>query len=118
MLCTVISKNLAKKLYFGNLPYSVTDDELREMAAKFGNVESATVITDKFSGRSKGFGFVEFSNDEDADKAVEALNGSEMNKRKLVVNEARPMEKRERGGGGFGRSRGGFGRRDFQDGGY
>lgn len=118
MLCTVISKNLAKKLYIGNLPYTVNDDELREIAAKFGNVESATIISDKFSGRSKGFGFVEFSNDDDAQKAIEALNGSEMDKRKIVVNEARPMEKRERGGGGFNRDRGGFGRRDFQGGGY
>jgi len=88
---------MGKKLYVGNLPYSTTADDLKEVFGKFGAVESATVITDKFSGRSKGFGFVEMSSDEEATKAIDELNGSEFGERKLVVNEARPMtEKRPR----------------------
>jgi cold-inducible RNA-binding protein len=81
---------VAKKLFVGNLSYSVTSDQLREMFASFGQVDSATVITDRDSGRSKGFGFVEFSNDEEADAAIKALDGNETDGRKLTVNEARP----------------------------
>ena len=90
-----------KKLYVGNLPYSTTSDDLRTMFAAAGEVASATVIIDKMSGRSKGFGFVEFANDSDADKAIEMFNGKDMDGRPLTVNEARPMAPRT--GGGFGR---------------
>lgn len=105
-----------KKLYVGNLPFSTTEDDLRQMFAAFGEVTSATIINDKFSGRSKGFGFVEMPNDGEAMKAIEGLNGKDMDGRAIVVNEARPMEDRPRrdfGGdrGGRGGS-GGYGRRD------
>lgn len=98
-----------KKLYVGSLPYSVTEDQLREMFAPFGSIESCRIITDKFSGQSKGFGFVEMATEEDSQKAIEGVNGREMNGRTLVVNEARPEEKRSFGGGGGGGGRGGFG---------
>jgi len=87
-----------KKLYVGNLPYSTSDNDLREMFAGIGEVASATIIMDKMSGRSKGFGFVEFANDADADKAIEQFNGKDMGGRPLTVNEARPMQPRT---GGF-----------------
>lgn len=87
-----------KKLYVGNLPYSTTDNDLRDMFAGVGEVASATIIMDKMSGRSKGFGFVEFANDADADKAIEQFNGKDMGGRPLTVNEARPMQPRT---GGF-----------------
>lgn len=98
---------MAKKLYVGGLPYSTTEDALREAFSKAGNVESATIIMDKMTGRSKGFGFVEMSNDEEAQAAIEMWNGKEFEGRNLTVNEARPMEPRapRTGGGGF--SRGG-----------
>ncbi len=97
-----------KKLYVGSLPYSTTDDELKELFAPFGTVESARVISDKFSGRSKGFGFVEMATEEDAQKAIEGVNGKDMGGRSLMVNEARPEAPRERSFGGGG-GRGGFG---------
>ena len=82
------------RLYVGNLPYNISDDQLSDMFAKFGTPDSATVITDRESGRSKGFGFVEFSNDEQAKQAM-SLNGTEFGGRSLTVNEARPkMENR------------------------
>lgn len=84
---------MAKKLYVGNLSYSVRNDRLEEIFAEFGKVLSAIVIMDKFSGRSKGFGFVEME-DADADKAMAALHDQEVDGRKLVVNEARPMTER------------------------
>jgi RNA recognition motif-containing protein len=102
---------MAKKLYVGGLPYSATEDTLKEMFAQAGTVETATVITDKVSGRSKGFGFVEMSTEEEAAKSIELLNGKEMEGRTLTVAEARPMEERPRrdfnrgGGRGFGRGR-------------
>lgn len=98
---------MAKKLYVGNLPYSTTDESLRAIFADCGTVESASVITDRMSGRSKGFGFVEMSTDEEAQAAIEKWNGQEMEGRKLVVNEARPMEERppRRDGGGRGGDR-------------
>ncbi len=104
---------MAKKLYVGGLSYNTTDDGLREAFAQAGTVQSATVITDKFSGRSKGFGFVEMSSDEEATKAIEMFNGKELDGRTVTVNEARPLEARppRRDGGGFG-GRGGGGR-DF-----
>lgn len=85
-----------KKLYVGNLPYSVTDDSLKATFSAHGQVASAIVIKDKMTGRSKGFGFVEITDDADAMKAIDALNGQEFDGRKLTVNEARPMEERPR----------------------
>jgi len=92
---------MAKRLYVGNLPYSTTDEELKSMFAQAGTVDSANVISDKFSGRSKGFGFVEMSTDEEAQKAIDTFNGQKIGDRAIVVNEARPMtERAPRGGGG------------------
>lgn len=85
---------MAKKLYVGNLPYSTTGDDLRNVFAAAGEVSSATVIMDKMTGRSKGFGFVEFNDDGAADKAIEMFNGKDMGGRPLTVNEARPMTER------------------------
>ena len=99
---------MTNKLYVGGLPYSTTEGQLQEIFAAHGSVESARVITDKFTGRSKGFGFVEMSSGGEAQKAIEALNGTEIEGRTLTVNEARPQEKRSgfgddrRGGGGDG----------------
>jgi len=99
---------MAKRLFVGSLPYTTTDDQLAQHFASAGTVSSAKVITDKFSGRSKGFGFVEMSSDEEADKAIESLNGTDMGGRNIVVNEARPMADRPPRGGGNGGGRGGF----------
>ena len=98
------------KLYVGGLPYSTTEDALRDHFAQAGSVTSATIIMDKMSGRSKGFGFVEMASDEDAQKAISMFNGQDFDGRKLTVNEARPMEARpprQSGGGG------GYQRRDY-----
>ena len=84
---------MAKKLYVGNLPYTTTNDSLRDAFAQAGTVVSANVLMDKMTGRSRGFGFVELE-DADADKAIDALNGKELDGRKIVVNEARPMAER------------------------
>lgn len=92
---------MGKKLYVGNLPYSLTDDTLSEAFASAGQVESARVITDRDSGRSKGFGFVEMASDQEASRAIETLNGHMLDGRALNVSEARPQAPRE--------SRGGFG---------
>jgi RNA recognition motif-containing protein len=91
------------KLYVGNLPYNISDDQLSDLFAKFGTPDSAKVITDRDSGRSKGFGFVEFSNADQAKQAL-SLNGTEFGGRSLTVNEARPKND-DRSGGGGGRSR-------------
>jgi len=92
---------MAKRLYVGGLPYTTTQDELKDAFSQAGAVESATIITDKMSGRSKGFGFVEMVNDGDAQKAIDLWNGKDFGGRKLTVNEARPMEARApRSGGG------------------
>src|SRR3989338_4709774 len=101
-----------KKLYVGNLPYMTTDDDLKNQFAALGTVVSAKVITDRDSGRSKGFGFVEMENDAEADKAIADMNGKDMGGRNLVVNEARPMQHRDnnRGGGGRDGGGGGYGR--------
>ena len=96
---------MSKKLYVGNLAYNTTEDQLRELFAQAGAVESTTVISDKFSGRSRGFGFVEMTNDNEATAAIEKFNGQDLDGRKIVVNEARPKE--DRGGGGGGRGFGG-----------
>jgi RNA recognition motif-containing protein len=95
-------------IYVGNLPYGVTDDELREAFGSYGEVVSINVIKDKFSGESRGFGFVEMSNDEEAQSAIDGLNGSEFGGRNLKVNQARPREDRSNRGGG-----GGGGRRSW-----
>jgi len=101
---------VATKLFVGGLPYSVTDDELQQLFAPFGDVASAKVIIDRETNRSKGFGFVEFNNDDEAKAAIDALHDSELGGRKIAVNEARPQERRERSfGGGGGGDRGGFG---------
>ena len=105
---------MAKKLYVGGLPYATTDTELKEAFAQCGTVTSAVIIMDKMSGRSKGFGFVEMSSDEEAQKAVETMNGKDFGGRTLTVNEARPMEDRPRrdfrgGGGNGGGGGGGYG---------
>ncbi|HZV04025.1 MAG TPA: RNA-binding protein [Gemmataceae bacterium] len=99
---------MGKKLYVGNLAYSVSDSTLEQLFAAHGTVQSAQVIMDRDTGRSKGFGFVEMGNDQEAQAAIAALNGKDMDGRALTVNEARPRE--DRGGGGHrgGRS-GGFG---------
>lgn len=85
---------MAKKLYVGGLAWATNDDSLRQAFEQVGEVSSATVITDKMTGRSRGFGFVEMANDADAEKAVDTLNGKELDGRKITVNEARPMEPR------------------------
>lgn len=105
---------MAKKLYVGGLPYSTTEDQLREAFEQAGAVSSAIVIMDKMTGRSKGFGFVEFASDDDATKAIDMWNGKDFGGRSLTVNEARPLEERPRrdnrgGGGDWG---GGGGRRN------
>jgi cold-inducible RNA-binding protein len=105
---------MAKKLYVGGLPYSTTEDELRDAFSQAGSVASASIIMDRMSGRSKGFGFVEMTTEEEAQKAIEMMNGKDFGGRTLTVNEARPMEERPRGGGGgggnrFGNDRGGGG---------
>jgi len=102
---------MSKKLFVGGISYETTEETLKELFSEFGNVESASVITDKVSGRSKGFGFVEMSSEEEAQQAMEGLNGKEVDGRSITVNEARPMESRPRDGGGFRRGfRGGSGR--------
>jgi RNA recognition motif-containing protein len=102
---------MGNKLYVGGLPYSVTEGRLQEIFAAHGTVESAKVIADKFTGQSRGFGFVEMSSGGEAQKAIEALNGTQLDGRTLVVNEAKPMASRD-GGGGRGGNRGGGGGRD------
>lgn len=101
---------MAKKLYVGNLPYSCDDAALHQAFAAFGAVDSARVIMDRESGRSKGFGFVEMSSDSDADKAISGMNGKDLMGRAINVSEARPQAPREGGGGrGGGRGFGGGG---------
>ncbi|MEK7579579.1 MAG: RNA-binding protein [Patescibacteria group bacterium] len=102
---------MAKRLYVGGLPYETTDDELKDLFSEAGTVDSAKIVTDKYSGRSRGFGFVEMSSDEEAMKAIESMNGKQIGERSITVNEAKPMGERteRRGGFGGGRGRGGFG---------
>ncbi|OQW32630.1 MAG: RNA-binding protein [Nitrospira sp. SG-bin1] len=99
---------MGTKLYVGGLPYAVTESQLTTLFAEHGTVESARLITDKFTGQPRGFGFVEMSTTEEAKAAITALNGSQMDGRSLTVNEAKPMEPRFGGGGG--RPGGGGGR--------
>ena len=96
---------MTNKLYVGSLSYDTTEDSLKDFFSQAGTVSSASIIIDKFSGRSKGFGFVEMSNEDEAKKAIEELNGKELDGRSIVVDEAKPMEKKpfrndnNRGGG-------------------
>ena len=103
---------MGAKIYVGGLPYATTDEELSNLFSTHGTVQSARVITDKFTGKSRGFGFVEMGSDEEAQKAIQALHGIQMEGRTLTVNEARPQESRGGGGGrgGVGGG-GGFGGR-------
>lgn len=100
---------MGNKLYVGNLPYTVRDEDLQQAFSAYGSVNSAKVMMERDTGRSKGFGFVEMGNDAEAQAAVEGMNGQSLGGRSLVVNEARPMEARppRTGGGGFGGPRGG-----------
>jgi RNA recognition motif-containing protein len=101
---------MGKKLYVGNLPFSANDQALTSIFAQCGTVESAKIITDRDTGRSKGFGFVEMSTDAEAADAISKFNGADYDGRPMTVNEAKPMAPREnRGGGGFGGNRGGGG---------
>jgi RNA recognition motif-containing protein len=108
---------MEKKLYVGNLSYSVTETSLQDLFSQAGEVASARIITDRASGRSKGFGFVEMANEDAAQAAIEKFNGHDFEGRKLTVNEARPMEPRSGGGGGRGGFGGGGGRGGFGGGG-
>jgi RNA recognition motif-containing protein len=100
---------MGKKLYVGNLTYGVTDASLQQMFQPHGTVQSAQVIMDRDTGRSKGFGFVEMSSDQEAQAAIAALNGKEVDGRALTVNEAKPRESGGGGRGGSGGGRGGYG---------
>lgn len=97
------------KLYVGNLSYATAEDQLRDIFGDFGEIASVAVITDRETGRSKGFGFVEFVNEDDAKAAIAEMDGKEIDGRALKVNEARPRTDRPRGGGGGGGFRGGGG---------
>ena len=98
-----------KKLYVGNISFQATEDDIRELFSKSGEVESVKIITDQFSGKPKGFGFVEMTTEEDAAKAIEALNGTTFMERPITVAEAKPQQPREKRGFGGGGGRGGFG---------
>lgn len=102
---------MGSKIYVGGLPYSATEEQLSQLFAAHGTVESVRVITDKFTGQSRGFGFVEMASAEEAQKAIEALNATQMGGRTLTVNEARPQEPRTGGGGGRPGGGGGGGKR-------
>lgn len=97
---------MGKRLYVGNLSYDVSSSDLQEMMSPHGTVESAEVISDRMTGQSKGFGFVEMASDQEAEAAIEALNGQEHGGRALTVNEAKPRQERGGGGGGGGYGRG------------
>ena len=101
---------MAKKLYVGGLSYDTTDAALKDVFSAAGTVESATIIIDRESNRSKGFGFVEMSTEDEAQKAIEMFNGKDIDGRNVTVNEARPMEPRNSREGGFNRDNRGFGR--------
>ena len=108
---------MGNKLYVGNLPYTVRDEDLQQSFSEFGSVTSAKVMMERDTGRSKGFGFVEMGSDAEALAAVEGMNGQSLGGRSLVVNEARPMEPRAPRTGGFGGPRGGGGGGGFGGGG-
>ena len=96
-------------IYVGNMAYSMTEDELRDLFSNYGTVSSARLVTDRDTGRAKGFGFVEMADANEANAAIEAINGTKQGGRELVVNEARPREERPRREGGFGGGNSGFG---------
>ncbi len=98
-------------IYVGNLPFSITDADLRETFSRFGDVSQVNLISDKFTGESKGFGFVEMSNNSQADAAIKGLNGTDLKGRNITVNQAKPKTDAPRGGGGGGYGGGGGGRR-------
>lgn len=103
---------MAKRLFVGSLPYDTTQQQLEELFAQAGKIDSVNVITDRYSGRGKGFAFVEMATEEESKKAIEMFNGYNLNGRSIVVNEARPQEDRgNRGGGGGHRGGGGYSRR-------
>ena len=110
--------SVAQKLYVGNLAYATKDSDLRSLFEEFGNVQSAQVIVDRETNRSKGFGFVEMSSDSEAQAAINGLNGRDVGGRQLTVNEARPREDRGGGGGGGGGRSGGYGGGGGGGGGY
>lgn len=111
-----MNQALNKKLYVGSLPFSTTEEELQELFSAFGPITSVRIVTDKFTGMSKGFGFVEMESEDDARKAIEGLNGSNLNGRTLIVNGARPEQPRERRESRGGGDRGGF--RNERSGGF
>jgi RNA recognition motif-containing protein len=102
---------MGRKLYVGNLPYSATAESLREAFAASGTVDTVSVVTDRDTGQSKGFAFIEMSSDAEAQAATQAMNGKMLDGRQIKVNEAKPRENRGGGGGGFGGGGGGYGRR-------
>jgi RNA recognition motif-containing protein len=106
---------MSMKLYVGNLAFQTSSEDLQELFSQAGTVESASVVEDRETGRSRGFGFVEMASKEEGEKAIEQFNGKELNGRNLNVNEARPRE--DRGGGGRGGGRGGGGRGGYGGGG-
>ena len=99
---------MSKKLFVGNLSFQTTESDINAAFETFGSIESVSIITDRDTGRSKGFGFVVMSEEESADKAIAQMNGSQLNGRALTVNEAKPMVKREFGGGGHRGGGGGY----------
>lgn len=105
---------MAKNLFVGSLPYSVTDETLTQLFSQHGQIVSVNVIKDKYTGQSRGFAFVEMGTDEEAQKAIQALNGHQLEGRSIVVKEAQPKPAYG-GGGGGGQNRGGGGKRDFGD---
>src|SRR5690349_21784423 len=108
---------MGSKLYVGNLSYNTTSSDLEQLCGQHGSVQSAEVISDRDTGRSKGFGFVQMGSDEEAQAVIAALNGQEVDGRALTVNEAKPREDRPRGGGGGGYGGGGGGRGGYGGGG-
>lgn len=112
---------MAKKLFVGGLAFSTQEDELQKLFEPHGAIDSVKIVTDRFTGKSRGFGFIEMANDEDAQKAIDAINGTEFGGRTLTVNEARPPKPRGGGGGyggrGGGRGGGGGGRGGYGGGG-
>jgi RNA recognition motif-containing protein len=107
---------MSAKLYVGGLPYAITEQQLQDLFTQHGTVVSAKVITDKYTGQSRGFGFVEMSTPEEAKKAITALNGTQLDGRSLTVNEAKPQENRSAGGSRFGGGGGGGGGRSDRGG--
>ncbi len=98
-----------KNIYVGNLDFKLTEDELRQAFAAYGQVDNVTILKDRDTGSPRGFGFVEMANDEEAEKAINGMNGAQLGSRNLSVNEARPKVSRGNGGGGYGGGRGGGG---------